>query len=162
MRVAPRTRKVSLLNKDNIHEVNNGFTKQNIELLNKYYNEYAQPCAAGNFNDLHKNMQPEKLAHMIKQFSPFLRKHGPLQTINSITLSTLTCLERGMWYKMENDSLAKYIQGMESNEFLSVSSNINTRIVINLNFAREYLLYIQTYGVPEDGLFDPILLQSFL
>jgi hypothetical protein len=161
MRVAPRTRKVSLINK-NKSELEHGFTNQNIEILNKYYKEYTQPYSAGNFNYVRKNMQPEKIASMVKQFSPFLREPGPLRTINSITLSTLTTLERGLWHKLENDSLAKYIQEIESHDVLSVSSNINARIVINLDFAREYLLYIQTYGIPQDGLFDPILLQAFL
>lgn len=162
MRVAPRTRKVSLLNKYDKSPIENGFTNQNIAVLNKYYKEYAQPYSVGNFDDLRKNMQPEQLASMIQQFSPFLREPGPLRTINSITLSTLTCLERGLWHKLENDSLAKYIQEMESSDMLSVTSNINARIYIRVDFAKEYLLYIQTYGIPEDGLFDPILLQAFL
>lgn len=158
MRVANRSHRVSLLKKETDH----GPLNHNIAALHQYYTEYTRPYSTGDFDHLKQNMTPEKIATMIKRFSPFLAHSGPMKTINSITLSTLTSLERGLWYKHENDSLANYIREMESQDSLSVSTNINARIFINVAFAKEYLLYIQTYGVPTDGLFDPVLLQSFL
>jgi hypothetical protein len=161
MRVANRSHRVSLLKKESAAAYS-GILNHNIDALNQYYTDYTRPYSTGDFDHLKQNMTPEKISIMIKRFSPFLTRSGPMQTINSITLSTLTSLERGLWYKCENDSLANYIREMESHDSLSVSTNVNARIFINVAFAKEYLLYIQMYGIPKDGLFDPVLLQSFL
>jgi len=78
--------------------------------------------------------------------------------LNEIALSSLTGMERGLIIENENVSLKAYIAHLEENKKQALYGNIQTNVDVDVSFSLEYLYYIQKFGVPEDGIFDPIKL----
>jgi hypothetical protein len=71
-------------------------------------------------------------------------------------------IERTMNIEVENASLKAYIKMLEENKKQAINGDIHTEIDVNVSFSMEYLYYIEKYGIPEDGIFDPTKLAEFL
>ena len=75
---------------------------------------------------------------------------------------SLMGIERTMNIEVENASLKAYIKMLEENKKQAINGDIHTEIDVNVSFSMEYLYYIEKYGIPEDGIFDPTKLAEFL
>ena len=51
---------------------------------------------------------------------------------------------------------------LEDEKKQAIHGDINTAIDVNVSFSMEYLYYIEKYGIPLDGIFDPVKLAEFL
>jgi len=138
---------------------NNGIPRKNMKLLVQYREQYSEPFAKKNYDFIEKQIQSHAFMHLMKEFKPFLaRKKTAAYTLNEIALSSLTGMERGLMIENENVSLKAYIAHLEENKKQALYGNIQTNVDVDVSFSLEYLYYIQKFGVPEDGIFDPIKL----
>jgi hypothetical protein len=149
------TKKTSYL----IAKNNNGIQHKNMKLLVQYQKQYSDPFAKKEYDFIEKQIQSNAFIQMIKEFKPFLaKKKTAAYTLNEIAMSSLTGIERGLIVENENVSLKAYIRQLEENKKQALYGNIQTKIDVDVSFSLEYLYYIQKFGVPQDGIFDPIKL----
>jgi hypothetical protein len=149
------TKKTSYL----ISKNNNGIQHKNMKLLVQYQKQYSEPFANKNYDLIEKQIQSNAFIQMIKEFKPFLaKKKTTAYTLNEIAMSSLTGIERGLIIENENVALKAYIRQLEENKKQALYGNIQTKIDVDVTFSIEYLYYIQKYGVPQDGIFDPMKL----
>jgi len=135
-------------------------SRTNIKLLKRYHTTYSIPYYHGDFMYLqHKIIEGDALK-MVETFSPFLRKHGVTKTVNEIAVYTLTSIAQSIMLYNENKTLAWYIEYLENCTNEKVHCQVVNHIYIDVCFVPSYLLYIQLYGVPENGIFDPTLLSQ--
>ena len=135
----------------------------NIALLNKYYQDYTLPYYNDNYNDLLNKIQTLQYENMIKAFKPYLTNQKDcIIIVNKISLMSLTSIERGLVIESDNKSLKIFIKHLEETQKAAINSNINVCVDTGISFVKEYLLYIKKYGVPIDGIFNPVLLSEFL
>ena len=141
-------------------------TKKNLDVLNTYYNEYTMPFYNDETIKLDNKFQTHEYESLIRSFKPYINpkktKNKAIVTINKIAVMSLTSLEKSMNIANENHSLVAYIKMLEEKQQPAINADINTAINVSISFAIEYLLYIQKYGPPVDGIFNPILLAEFL
>ena len=138
-----------------------GLHCKNIAILKKYHQEYSVPFYNKENESIQKKIQSNHYSALIREFKPFLHKKGA-KTINEIALLSLAGIERGMNIEIENKSLKSYIKMLEEEKKPAIYGDIKTSIDVNVSFAIEYLYYIQKYGVPQDGVFDPLKLAEFM
>lgn len=138
---------------------NNGIHHKNMKLLVKYQKQYSEPFAKKDYDFIEKQIQSNAFIAMMKEFKPFLaRKKTAAYTLNEIAMSSLTGIERGLIIENENVALKAYIRQLEENKKQALFGNIQTKIDVDVSFSLEYLYYIQKFGVPPDGIFDPMKL----
>ena len=133
---------------------------KNRQLLNHYYQDYVLPYSQGNISHLSEKIQNNDISSTINAFSPFLKKTSSISSLNEIAISTLMSIQKGVFVQLEKESLDVYLKTVENTQKTS-SANIESKIYIKMSFVPEYLMYIQKYGVPDDGIFEPRLLSTF-
>lgn len=138
-----------------------GLHCKNMAVLTKYHQEYCVPFYNKDSESIQRKIQSNQYSALIREFKPFLSKKG-VKTINEIALLSLAGMERGMNIEVENKSLKSYIKMLEEEKKPAIYGDIKTSIDVNVSFAIEYLYYIQKYGVPQDGIFDPVKLAEFM
>lgn len=144
-------------------ETSNGINKKNKNILTKLHNEYTIPFHQKNIEQIGKKMQHGDNIKMIRDLKPFiLRKKSSTYFINNIALMALAGIERSMNIEIENKSLRSYIKMLEDEKKQAINGEINTAIDVNVSFSMEYLYYIEKYGIPTDGIFDPVKLAEFV
>jgi hypothetical protein len=154
-----RKSSVYLIKKD----TSGGLNKKNKNVLTKLHNEYTVPFYQKNTESITKQIQSMDHTKIIRDFKPFLlKKKSHAYLVNTIALMSLTSIERGITIEIENTSLKAYIKMLEEDKKQAINGNINTEIDVNVSFSMEYLYYIEKYGVPIDGIFDPVKLAEFL
>ena len=137
--------------------------KKNRHVLEKYHKEYTIPFYNKDMETLHKKMHCDNYTKIVKEFKPFLsNKKSATYLINNIALMSLAGIERGLNIETENISLKAYIKMLEDEKKQAIHGDINTAIDVNVSFSMEYLYYIEKYGIPIDGIFDPVKLAEFL
>jgi hypothetical protein len=140
-----------------------GINKKNKNILTKLHNEYTIPYYQKNTETIGRQIQTLNHTKIIRDLKPFLsKKKSHSYFVNNIALMSLTGIERGMIIEMENTSLKGYIKMLEEDKKQAINGDINTEIDVNVSFSMEYLYYIEKYGVPIDGIFDPVKLAEFL
>jgi hypothetical protein len=150
---------VYLIKKD----TSGGINKKNKNILTKLHNEYTIPFHQKNMDLIEKQMQSANYTKIIRDFKPFLsRKKSSTFFINNIALMSLAGIERSINIEVENKSLKAYIKMLEDEKKQAINGDINTSIDVNVSFSMEYLYYIEKYGIPLDGIFDPVKLSEFL
>lgn len=149
------TKKTSYL----IAKNNNGIHHKNMKLLVQYREQYSEPFSKKDYDFIEKQIQSNAFIDLMKEFKPFLaRKKTAAYTLNEIAMSSLTGIERGLIIENENVALKAYIRQLEENKKQALFGNIQTKIDVDVSFSLEYLYYIQKFGVPPDGIFDPMKL----
>ena len=143
-----------------------GLSKYNISILNNCYKDLSNLSSSSSSSSENDDTNYDNI---IKEFKPYVipngvngTNHNIVSTINKIALLSLTALERYNHIEIEYKSLNAYIKTLEEKQPSAINTNINTAVNVSVSFAMEYLLYIQKYGSPKDGVFDPILLAEFL
>jgi len=137
--------------------------QKNRNVLEKYHKEYTIPFYNKDICSLHRKLQCNDYTQMVRDFKPFLcRKKSAAFLINNIALMSLAGIERGLNIETENISLKAYIKMLEDEKKQAIHGDINTAIDVNVSFSMEYLYYIEKYGIPLDGIFDPVKLAEFL
>jgi hypothetical protein len=137
--------------------------KKNRHVLEKYAKEYSIPFYNKDEETIQKKMEESNYNKIIKEFKPFLsNKKSSAYFINNIALMSLAGIERMMNIENENNSLKSYLKLLEDDKAQSLHGNINTSIDVAVSFSMEYLHYVQKYGKPMDGIFDPVKLAEFL
>ena len=138
-------------------------TDLNIEILNKYYQEYTLPYYNNEYDNLLNKIKTLEYENMIKAFKPYLTDQKDcIIIVNKISLMSLTSIERGLVIESDNKSLKIFIKHLEETQKVAINSNINVCVDTGISFVKEYMLYIKKYGVPIDGIFNPVLLAEFL
>jgi hypothetical protein len=156
-----RARKSSpcLIKKD----ASSGINIKNKNMLTKLHNDYTIPFHQKNTETASKQMQSINYIKILRDFKPFLsKKKSSTYFINNIALMSLAGMERMMNIEMENNSLKAYIKMLEDEKKQAINGDINTNIDVNVSFSMEYLYYIEKYGIPLDGIFDPVKLAEFV
>jgi len=136
-------------------------TTKNRQVLNNYYNDFVLPYSQGNISHIFEKIQKNTISSTVNAFSPFLKKQSSIRSLNEIAVSTLMSIQKGVFVQLEKESLDVYLNRQIEDTQKTASANIESKIYIKMAFVPEYLMYIQKYGVPDGGIFDPVLLSSF-
>ena len=105
-------------------------TDLNIEILNKYYQEYTLPYYNNEYDNLLNKIKTLEYENMIKAFKPYLTDQKDcIIIVNKISLMSLTSIERGLVIESDNKSLKIFIKHLEETQKVAINSNIYVLIL---------------------------------
>lgn len=81
-----------------------------------------------------------------------------------LALRAMAVVQRGILQQSEIDALQATVNALQDQldtlRAPRVAADITTELAADVSLDIRYLLYIQEYGPPKDGIFDPVLLSN--
>lgn len=136
--------------------------------------------AAGEFNTLKERLTNQKFSSLSISLGRLRSANTEYEMIRSSTLSVLQGLQRASVQNVELDDiktsynvvkeragilddmdrLTAFLNDLNTKANTSVLGDYSVTASVSAVIAPQYLLYIEEYGFPQDGVFDPAKLAS--
>ena len=143
-----------------------------IERIEQFINEkvieyYLEPYKRNDTLTLSKNFKKDTYEYVIKRIKQFENYKNMYQKYVDLSYETLAIVKRSYDIYLQNISLEETIKNMLEQEYIKNRLLLNQPIIqtemsVEVEFDSRYLDYIDKYGVPMNGIFDPKKLSEFL
>jgi hypothetical protein len=127
-------------------------------LLNEVLEKFMEPFQTGNMSTVNLNYDNGSYITQLQNLQPYLGTSACAE----IAARSLAVIERSMYQQQEIATLKLNIQTLQDQLTAEarprIAATIDTDLKADVSLDLRYLFYIQKYGPPVDGIFDPIKL----
>lgn len=127
-------------------------------LLNEVLDKFIEPFQLGNMPTVNLNYNNGSYITQLQNLQPYLGESACAE----IAARSLAVIERSMYQQQEIETLKQNIATLQEELTAKarprIAATIDTDLKADVSLDMRYLFYIQKYGPPVDGIFDPIKL----
>jgi hypothetical protein len=130
------------------------------EYINDVIDKFIYPYQLNDIATAEENFDNGSYDALLLALNPFYND----SVCAELALRAMAVVQRGILQNAEIDALQSTVDALQQqlNSLYAprVASDITTELSADVSLDIRYLLYIQEYGPPKDGIFDPVLLSN--
>jgi len=127
-------------------------------LLNEVLDKFMEPFQTGNMNLVNINYDNGSYIQQLQNLQPYLGTSACAE----IAARSLAVIESSMYQQKEIETLKQNIETLKEQLTAQsrprIAATIDTDLKADVSLDIRYIYYIQKYGPPENGIFDPVKL----
>jgi hypothetical protein len=139
-------------------------TKSDSECLyaEEIITKFLQPFEEDNCAIVEENFLNGTYEQMLLKLKPYV----PSNKCAVLSMKAMSVTQRGCYIECDNKNLREQVLRMQSelencmNNKKSINGMIETSLYVEATLDMRYVIYIQKYGSPKNGIFDPVLLAN--
>jgi hypothetical protein len=132
------------------------------DFINDVIDKFVFPYQLNDIQTPQQNFSNGSYDQLLVELNPFYDN----SVCAELALRGMAIVQRGIFQQSEIDALQALVDSLQSqlNSIRAprVASQITTELSADVTLDFRYLLYIQEYGPPADGIFDPVILSNYL